>query len=375
MAELSLQSLIDRLFTSQYGSGVGGSSSNIGTAMNMVLDRFYGSLEGNVSSTIQDFYGDFANKPTVSDKGYIKRTQQELDSIALGLQQAGKYLEPKKDKVRTQGDLFRRFQKTKQQREKARASLQVGELEAKSPNVVMVDPLTGQEFSTGVGIQYSPEQRLGIRNTNAWSEARNTIKGKVNAEQGILDTEAYSSGYENGLDMWDQTGVLLNSCSNSAYRKVGGVCRTREQSGNYYGSTSRAAVSKKAFNNFVGGNYSSLNFLQTYGGSQEWVDSVYTAMADTISSTYGNFYNSSYESMGQMITGAGALTQDVNAAQKTLTEQKFAASKQKKILDDSLRGLGKTFSKARTSMQGKSKQRKAKFKGFYNDGNNQGRPA
>ena len=170
MAEFSLQSIINQLFDAQYGTGQGSFSGGIGSQMNQALGRFYDAMGTNVSGMITGFYDDFSEGPPVSDKGYIKKSQEELDKMAFGLQQASNYLAPKKDKVRTQGDLYRRFQKTKSEREKARASLQVGELEAKSPSVVMIDPLTGEEITTGMGVEYNPEERLGIRNTNAWLE-------------------------------------------------------------------------------------------------------------------------------------------------------------------------------------------------------------
>ena len=370
MAEFSLQSLIDQLFDAQHGTGAGSFSGGIGTQINQALTRFYDALGSNVSNTITDFYSDFNKGPLVDDKGFITRSQEELNKISLGLQEASNKLRPKKNKVRTQGDLYRRFQQTKREREKARASLVVGELEAKSPSVVMIDPLTGEEISTGMGVTYRPEQRLGVRNTNAWADARNAVIGKINERQGILDTEAYDAGYEYGQSLWDNASEA--HCQ-YGLRSVYGQCRSREGAGAYVGNQRRQGVHRKAFNDFIGGSGGSLQFLQTESQSAQWMDSVYDAMADTISSTYGNFYSSSYQAMGDMINQAALLTGDVESMKKTLTEQKYAASKQKKLLDESLRGLGEIYSKARRGMQSGSRKRKAMFKGFRQS--TQARPA
>lgn len=382
-----LDYLIDRLFGDSYSSSdeILNNRRNWWnafqpiTAQEMFDDaervnrRFYERLIGDVETTNEEFYSMLGGM-AIDDSGYLEATTDELTKMTAGVSQASKLLDVEGKPIRSLGDLHSSYKKSKKRRQMAASRMDVNELTG-GTTISFRDPITGEVVTHNRG-QVTAASAMGVMNVDAWQEAFEGVQSRVDTRQQQYDSWAVDADRLNTLlddneqtdsDTW-QTFWIRPGCFPTENNPTGCRIYDRDQAYTELEHYEARSIRHQAFNELVGGNDATLAFLQSGSGfSQSYRQGIYGGLADIISSTYGNLYSASFDTLGATLLSAELTGKSVDEATTMYEEQKFKTTEHQKALRESLKGLDLAFNKAKRKFGKKDKDAKAMFGGFRKD--------
>ena len=343
-------------------------------------DRMTGATQ-NINTQFYDRIGGLQ----VDDGGYLEATSAALEKMTGNIEEATRLLGKKEKPIRTIGDLHQVYKKDKRKRERAIRSLGDVDMPGKATTISYRDPLTGRRVTHNVGGQTSAEDVMGVRNTNAWADAREWIVNRINAQQEAYHDLVLTEDWirDNQMSSWQsrevggQTQYLLSTDPTSGVQNWGTYEERLAQQTSANSATDQ--WSHIALNEFFGGNNMTLAFFRgnVEGGNEAsdytramgslTANRMYDAFADIVSSTYGNLYQAGFDSIGQSILAAELTGKSVQGAQETIEAQAYKSEEQQKALRKSITQANELFQKSKRKLRKTDKKPKARFGGFRKD--------
>tara|TARA_R100001443_G_scaffold82830_1_gene89703 strand:- start:3514 stop:4767 length:1254 start_codon:yes stop_codon:yes gene_type:complete len=389
VADYQFENVLERYASQAWAGGEGeglpdwlGSSNNNATNAFAAVNAAFGNWTGRMTGATENINTQFYNQLgglKIDDGGYLEASSAALEKMTQNVDEATRLLGQKQNTIRTIGDLHKVYKKDKQKRERAIKALEM-ETPETGQTISYRDPLTGKRVTHNVGGEFSAENRMGVRNTDAYGQAREWIANRINQQQEAYHDMVLTEDWirDNQMSDWQsrewggQTQYLLNTNPTTDQETWG----TYEEMLNL--QTSRNSNTDQwshiALNEFFGGNDITLKFFRNQNdemdvSSQAWstTQNLYDAFASIASSTYGNLYDAGFNTVGQSMLASELTGKSVQDAEETMTAQSFKAQDQQKALRKSLKQANELFQKTKGKLRKNDKQPKARFGGFRKD--------